>query len=83
MTDRARPAIIIIVAASKSKTKELAGDDDIDAWLSLVERCVRDAEVARSNRVASTHMMKSGIVEFSMILGFFFAAYFFRFTILI
>ena len=27
---------------------------DIDAWLSLVERCVRDAEVAGSNPVAST-----------------------------
>ena len=25
----------------------------IDAWLSLVERCVRDAEVAGSNPVAS------------------------------
>ena len=26
----------------------------IDAWLSLVERCVRDAEVVGSNPVAST-----------------------------
>ena len=26
-----------------------------DAWLSLVERCVRDAEVASSNLVASTY----------------------------
>ena len=26
-----------------------------DAWLSLVERCVRDAEVAGSNPVASTY----------------------------
>ena len=26
---------------------------DYDAWLSLVERCVRDAEVAGSNPVAS------------------------------
>ena len=25
-----------------------------EAWLSLVERCVRDAEVASSNLVAST-----------------------------
>ncbi len=25
----------------------------IEAWLSLVERCVRDAEVAGSNPVAS------------------------------
>ena len=28
---------------------------NIEAWLSLVERCVRDAEVASSNLVASTH----------------------------
>ena len=27
---------------------------DIGAWLSLVERCVRDAEVAGSNPVAPT-----------------------------
>ena len=26
---------------------------EIEAWLSLVERCVRDAEVASSNLVAS------------------------------
>ena len=26
-----------------------------EAWLSLVERCVRDAEVAGSNPVASTY----------------------------
>ena len=26
---------------------------EIEAWLSLVERCVRDAEVACSNHVAS------------------------------
>ena len=29
-------------------------DEAIEAWLSLVERCVRDAEVACSNHVAST-----------------------------
>ena len=29
-----------------------------DAWLSLVERCVRDAEVAGSNPVASTNKMR-------------------------
>ena len=28
---------------------------EIEAWLSLVERCVRDAEVASSNLVASIH----------------------------
>ena len=27
----------------------------IEAWLSLVERCVRDAEVACSNHVASIY----------------------------
>ena len=29
-----------------------------DAWLSLVERCVRDAEVAGSNPVASTKALR-------------------------
>ena len=35
----------------------------IDAWLSLVERCVRDAEVAGSNPVASIYRQreKAGI----------------------
>ena len=34
---------------------ELADTEhNIEAWLSLVERCVRDAEVASSNLVAST-----------------------------
>ena len=28
---------------------------EIEAWLSLVERCVRDAEVVGSNPVASTN----------------------------
>ncbi len=27
--------------------------EDVEAWLSLVERCVRDAEAASSNLVAS------------------------------
>ena len=30
-----------------------------EAWLSLVERCVRDAEVASSNLVASTWILAS------------------------
>ena len=30
----------------------------IEAWLSLVERCVRDAEVAGSNPVASTNSLR-------------------------
>ena len=33
---------------------EVLHNTNIDAWLSLVERCVRDAEVAGSNPVAST-----------------------------
>ena len=40
----------IRVAGEQHKTKSLK---DIEAWLSLVERCVRDAEVASSNLVAS------------------------------
>ena len=42
----------IRVAGEQHKTQSLK---DIEAWLSLVERCVRDAEVASSNLVASTH----------------------------
>ena len=34
---------------------QTASQLNIDAWLSLVERCVRDAEVASSNLVASTN----------------------------
>ena len=32
---------------------QTTSQSNIDAWLSLVERCVRDAEVAGSNPVAS------------------------------
>ena len=32
-------------------------DKEIEAWLSLVERCVRDAEAAGSNPVASTRWL--------------------------
>lgn len=42
----------------------------IVAWLSLVERCVRDAEVVGSNPVASTTHRKSETNWFS---GFLFA----------
>ena len=38
--------------ASKAKNKH------IEAWLSLVERCVRDAEVSSSNLIASTCFFK-------------------------
>ena len=33
---------------------------NIEAWLSLVERCVRDAEAACSNHVASIHLWPDG-----------------------
>ncbi len=32
----------------------------IEAWLSLVERCVRDAEAACSNHVASIYLRPDG-----------------------
>ena len=35
------------------RADKLLGQMLIEAWLSLVERCVRDAEVACSNHVAS------------------------------
>ena len=34
------------------------------AWLSLVERCVRDAEVACSNHVAPSMVKSAGILDF-------------------
>ena len=40
----------MIYANMVERVKELNND----AWLSLVERCVRDAEVAGSNPVAPT-----------------------------
>ena len=45
----------------------------IDAWLSLVERCVRDAEVAGSNPVASIlgrGAGKSGNIGFPVFFSF-------------
>ena len=44
----------MIYANIVERVKELNND----AWLSLVERCVRDAEVAGSNPVASTSYKK-------------------------
>ncbi len=32
--------------------------EDVEAWLSLVERCVRDAEAASSNLVASMYFCR-------------------------
>ena len=43
----------------------------IDAWLSLVERCVRDAEVAGSNPVASTLGRGAGAFEEIQMFRFF------------
>ena len=43
----------------------------IEAWLSLVERCVRDAEVVGSNPVASTLGRGTPKVFFIRLLGFF------------
>ncbi len=43
----------------------------IGAWLSLVERCVRDAEVACSNHVAPIIAKKLRFFHFSRDLGFF------------
>ena len=44
----------MIYANIVERVKELNND----AWLSLVERCVRDAEVAGSNPVASINWQK-------------------------
>ena len=41
------------------------------AWLSLVERCVRDAEVAGSNPVASTLGRGAGAFEEIQMFRFF------------
>ena len=40
-----------------------------EAWLSLVERCVRDAEVACSNHVASTFSRSIGNVKFPVLFS--------------
>ncbi len=39
---------------TNTKTTQTTAKHHNDAWLSLVERCVRDAEAAGSNPVAST-----------------------------
>ncbi len=44
---------------------------NIEAWLSLVERYIRDVEVAGSNPVASMVMTKSGNTEFYRVLALF------------
>ena len=42
----------------------------IEAWLSLVERCVRDAEVVGSNPVASTPREENFCEKFSFFVDF-------------
>ena len=44
--------IILPLVTERCKKQQSEGYS-IEAWLSLVERCVRDAEVASSNLVAS------------------------------
>ena len=54
----------MIYANIVERVKELNND----AWLSLVERCVRDAEVAGSNPAASTKKTSTllGVLVFYM-----------------
>ena len=54
----------MIYANIVERVKELNND----AWLSLVERCVRDAEVGGSNPVASTKKTSTllGVLVFYM-----------------
>ena len=54
----------MIYANIVERVKELNND----AWLSLVERCVRDAEVAGSNPVASTKKTSTlfGVLAFTL-----------------
>ena len=42
----------------------IVGSIVVEVWLSLVERCVRDAEVAGSNPVTSTMLVPLGFSEF-------------------
>ena len=56
----------IICLASSDEAKS-----NNEVWLSLVERCVRDAEVAGSNPVASTSYKKVGNTEKIKVSGLF------------
>ena len=58
----------------------LSGFFIIEAWLSLVERCVRDAEAASSNLVASTQNL-SGFEKFSYPLFYLSSNFFLTFII--
>ena len=52
----------MIYANIVERVKELNND----AWLSLVERCVRDAEVAGSNPVASMKKKRVHCLVYSL-----------------
>ena len=65
MTKVKRCDILNEFDANDTKTKH------IDAWLSLVERCVLDAEVAGSNPVASTLGRGAGAFEEIQMVRFF------------
>ena len=54
----------MIYANIVERVKELNND----AWLSLVERCVRDAEVAGSNPVASMKKKRVHCLVYSLLL---------------
>ena len=58
---------------------EAVAEMQIEAWLSLVERCVRDAEVVGSNPVASTNKNSESAREIKVLGTFFFYLIFFGF----
>ena len=46
-------------SSSQNRKLVVKYQKSFEAWLSLVERCVRDAEVAGSNPVAPIYLIKS------------------------
>lgn len=52
------------------ESKQRQTNNNIEAWLSLVERYIRDVEVAGSNPVASIFFAQNPRI--SLVLGFFF-----------
>ncbi len=57
-----------ILKKRRSRTYGLKSVICIEVWLSLVERCVRDAEAASSSLVTST---KLRVIAFAVALNFF------------
>ena len=53
-----------------STTRQMKAAKNIEAWLSLVERYIRDVEVAGSNPVASIFFAQNPKTD--SVLGFFF-----------